>query len=305
MRNSSIELLRLIMMALIIVHHCIVFGLGLIDLADGNGNVMVIDNHTTMIAMLVNGLCICSVNCFVLISGYFGINVTRKKILYLIFAIGFYTLIFNVVPYILQGNIRAAIGAALFLSHSKYWFVIDYLFLMAFAPMINYAFTNMPKRYVYSFVGVLLIISVYFGFVWGHNSNFNGYTLMQFILMYCIGRIIRARATNLSVTLSAGGYFLFAGVCGALMYFLWRMGHPEMSWKVTYYNNPLIIAAAVFLFLAFKQLYFQNSMINNLSRSAIGIYLFQSSAVIGSANYALVESIRSNCENCVWGGVIC
>lgn len=80
-RNSSFELLRLVLMTLIVVHHSIIHGLGF----SGYGIVkpVILGSHLIPFALIIDCVCICAVNCFILISGYFSINLRLKKFLLL------------------------------------------------------------------------------------------------------------------------------------------------------------------------------------------------------------------------------
>lgn len=301
-RNSNFELLRLILMVMIIIHHCIAHGLALAGLDPEFHYSMDLPEKWTGGFMLINCLCICAVNCFVLISGYFGIHTNKKKVFYLVFALIFYTIIFNVFPNIVLGKYFKAIKYSLFLSHSNYWFVIDYLFLMVFAPMINMAFDKMSKCYINIFIIGLIVISVYFGFVWGHAANKNGYTLLQFILMYCIGRFIAQRKYSLQQSKSIALYLVCSLICGFLMWGLWSAGYPLLSWRMTYYNNPFIILSSIGLFLCFKDYTFVSKRINTIAQSAFGIYLFQSSAFIGRTMYTEIHKLQEYFELKIGGG---
>lgn len=78
-RDSSIELLRLFLMLMIIIHHSIVHGMGLRGLVLENALPMHFTASEKPVATIINCFCICAVNCFVLISGYFSIKTTIKK----------------------------------------------------------------------------------------------------------------------------------------------------------------------------------------------------------------------------------
>lgn len=190
-RNSSIELLRIILMCLIVIHHGIVHGLGLTALSPKFNSVLLFNPQNSPIILFINGLCIVGVNCFILISGYYGIRFSKKKLWYLISILLFYSILFNVIPAIIQHNYREAIKYLFFLSNSPYWFVIDYLFLLFFAPMLNMMFESMNRRYITSLIVVMTIMSIYFGFIWQHKVNENGYQFFQFIYLYCLGKFLR------------------------------------------------------------------------------------------------------------------
>lgn len=92
-RNSSIELLRIVLMLLIVVHHGIVHGLGLTALSPKFNSVLLFNPENSPIILLVNALCIVGVNCFILISGYYGIRFSKKKLWYLISILLFYSIV--------------------------------------------------------------------------------------------------------------------------------------------------------------------------------------------------------------------
>ena len=47
---------------------------------------------------------------------------------------------------------------------------------------------------------------------------------------------------------------------------------------MTYYNDPLLVAAAVGVLLLFRRVRFSSRAVNSLAASALAVYLFQSSA---------------------------
>lgn len=285
-RNSSFELLRLMLMVMIIIHHCIVHGLGLIELHTGElSEVYTAYPEIISVSFMMNAFCICAVNCFVLLSGYFGIKTNFRKFTYLLLTLLFYVVAFKAVPAAIEGNVRQLIGSAFFVSHSPYWFVTCYLFLMVLAPMLNLMFERMSRYECRLIVVGLLIISCYFGYLHGHQSNVNGYTVIQFITMYAVGReiavsnftLLRVKALSAYVIIS-----LLLGVCG---YLIFKFGRYSLAWRTTYYNNPLVIMSAISLFFVFKTINFQSGLINRLAISSFGIYLFQSSYYVDTNMY--------------------
>lgn len=182
-RNSNIELLRLILMFMIIIHHSIVHGLGFSGLGSVEPMYKLLNNTELLITTIINCLCICAVNCFILISGYFGIRTNLRKFLTLTFTIIFYTLIFDSCFLMTEGKYRSALASLLIFSHSNYWFVKCYLYLMAFAPVLNMMFEKLSKQYIYFIITVMLFISCYLGFFWNNELNKTGYSFFQFIMI--------------------------------------------------------------------------------------------------------------------------
>lgn len=290
-RSSNFELLRLVLMVMIVIHHCIVHGLGLISIGQEEGHLpLVIPQWQMPLADIINCLCICGVNCFILISGYFKIKATRKKILFLLLTEIFYVALLWTLPNLIEGNVREALTSCFFLSRG-YWFVTDYIFLMILSPMINIAFERLSKHTINMILIGLLVISCYFGFFRDHPANTNGYTLLQFITMYFIGRKIAVTDYSLGKYTSASIYISSGVLCGVLMWLAYIQGRPETSWEMVYYNNPLVIISAISLFLLFKNFQFQSSFINRISMSSFGIYLFQSSYLCGIILYPAINTL--------------
>lgn len=276
-RNSSFELLRLILMCFIIIHHIVFIGVGLKDITNSNVDT-ILREKDFLFFCIINCFCIPAVNIFVLISGYFEIKSRIKKTVSLLISMIFYTIAFTV-PYLLfTGDYFHALTSLSVLSHSPYWFLIDYLFLMLFTPLLNMMFMTSNKKNIHFFIIGLLVISTYFGFVWGHPANSNGYTLLQFIMLYCIGRYIRVYEIRLRKKwISFILYIACSVLCGYGMYWLHAFGYNKFVRHLSYYNNPLLIISSISLLLFFKEIKFHSKFINKLAESSLSVYLFSCS----------------------------
>lgn len=284
-------------MIMIIVHHCIVHGLGLAGLTQYFDRTIIIQGSQLDVAFFINAFCICAVNCFILISGYFKIKITEDRFLRLIFTLLFYTILFSIIPNLIQGKLKTAIISLMIFSHSPYWFVIDYFFLMVFTPILNLGFHILPpykRRFI--LLG-LILISSYFGFIWSHNANSNGYTLLQFITMYCIGREIAQSGFAVNIRQSLMMYAFSSMLIGIIGLLFLHVGKLEFAWRMTYYNDPLLIISSIGLFLFLKNIQFKSKIINILAKSAFGIYLFQSSPYVGDKMYEWLQINGSNFGN--------
>ena len=63
---------------------------------------------------------------------------------------------------------------------------------------------------------------------------------------------------------------------------------------MTYYNDPLLVAAAVGVLLLFRRVRFSSRAVNSLAASALAVYLFQSSAWAESLLYPFVRKLYSD-----------
>jgi surface polysaccharide O-acyltransferase-like enzyme len=307
-RNSSFELLRLILMMMIVAHHCIVHGLALSGIGGWTLTKLplAVQPEDMQLFMSVDAFFICAVDVFVLLSGYFSIRLSWNKVLHLLFQMLFYSAVSAVAWYFLvDHNLSTLVKGFMFLSNSAYWFLIDYLILMAFAPMINNFYRDYSKRETGLFTLVLLFVSCYLGFKYGHVANKDGYTVFQFIMMYSLGRYIRQNNVRLAWRKSLPLYIGCSLLIGFAMYYLYLHKSGETAWKVTYYNDPLVILSAISLFFVFQSLDFRSKWVNKCSASALAIYLFHCSFVIKHFLYPPVRQVYLSNNNVQFGGVKC
>lgn len=242
-----------------------------------------------LVVSFINAFLIFAVNTFVLITGYFSVNFNLGKILKLIVTVFIYSLLFSSIPLFINHEYEEALKSFFILSKGPYWFILDYLFLIVFAPIINIGYSSLDKRKSKYLLGSLLIINCYFGFLWGDKVNNNGYALMQFILMYIIGRYIRYNGVNLNPKQAIALYALFSFINGMFFYISYCFGHESFAWKLTYYNNPLVIASSVMFFVIFLKVTVRSKLINYLASSALAIYLIQNTLLVSKSYYQVVS----------------
>lgn len=158
-RNSSIELMRIIIMFMILLLHANFFTF----------DTPVNHNLTTLLRCNLEGLTIMAVNVFVLITGYFGTSFRLNKVLNL-----GYQAIFAVVP--------IALGYTIY-SHTiesfkfwGYWFINAYVGLLILSPILNTAVNKFSKTQHSAFLIIfytLLGFNDYLG-IWYLGFGFTG-----------------------------------------------------------------------------------------------------------------------------------
>lgn len=296
-RDSNIELMRLVLMLFIVVHHGITHGLGLDGFSEWGGVNLINNQQDMLLVSITNSCLIFSVNAFVLISGYFSINFRIDKIFSLLLPVLIYSLLFTTIPAIVNNEYGVAMKSLFFLSRGPYWFILDYLFLMVIAPLLNQGYAALSKEKSLVTIILLLIVNCYFGFVWGDKVNNNGYSLMQFVLMYSIGRYIRTFPIKIPKSKAFLGYLCCSIVNGLLFYFCVKIGSGSFAWKLTYYNNPFVIASSVFFFLYFINVRISSRVVNYLSASALAIYLIQNTSFISKIYYGSIEYCHTQYGN--------
>lgn len=217
-RKNNIELCRICIMYFIVVHHCIVSGLGLNEILNGINPIFSIYNAFLMI---LNSFVVISVNVFFLISGYFGINFRMKKIASLLYEIAFCSILvyvglamFGKAEITVKGLIKNSL-----LSINLYWFAIVYIALVVTSQALNYIWKYVIEPHekeimIGGFLCLCVLCFVFpdsFGVYLGIN---NGYSYFFSVYLYFIGKMIREHEDmikqRVGIAESLGGYVMAA-----------------------------------------------------------------------------------------------
>ena len=272
-RDSNIELLRLVCMFLIVFQHCIhmcafpeIWDISVMSPEIG-------------VASVLLGLTYIGVNCFVLISGYYGIKLKLRSVLNIYLICVFYALMGYLLHiYIDDANIdRGILYHSIFcISHSYLWFVKCYAGLMLLSPLLNVAIEHMPRKTYQWVLFLLTVLNVYFGFLW-EDSVFNadGYTIANFVFIYLIGGYI-ARYVDLECyrkhkALNFGIYLLTSLLwAGSII----MQRYARTPWDEWGYNNPFTLIGAISFFMLFLSIpRFHNKWINWLATGTFAVYV--------------------------------
>ena len=272
-RDSNIELLRLVCMLFIVIEHCMNFGLGITG--------MTVDSKFLPIGA-IESFFIIAVDCFVLVSGYFGIKVKWKSAVHLYVVCVFYSVLLTLLSFYELGqfSIKEFIYSFLVFSNSRWWFIKCYFYLFLLSPMLNFAVESIKSKS--NFIVILLIWSIltfYLGYFWSGSINPDGFNVMNFIFLYLIGRFISLylpqRKDKKEVFKYVVGY-IGGSICVSTMYLVVYYLNLDVKWvflKCFSYNNPFVVFSAISFFLIFRSFSFKSKIINWLAASSLSIYL--------------------------------
>lgn len=277
-RKTSIELLRIISMAMIIFHHFAIHG-GF----KWPNSISLPFLWYDFIFMFGN----IAVDVFVLITGYFQFN---DKYSFEVFQriIRFYTQVFfySVLIYVVfvsvgieNVDISSLMKAIFPITSSSWWFASTYFVLVMIHPLINIALKTLSKNEYQKIIIVSLIC-------WSlvptlTNTEFQGNSLVWFIVLYSIGGFIR-RYDYMENVRSFKLILVFLLACVSIYLVSISLAfvgtrYEVFSFYTTYFyseNSITILFLSVVLFLAFVNLQIkQNIMINAIASSTFGIYL--------------------------------
>ncbi|MDR2835721.1 MAG: acyltransferase [Bacteroidales bacterium] len=284
-------------MLFIILHHFIVFGL--------RSAGYWAEDAITNSGIIFNSFFVIAANCFVLISGYFGIKAKWKGAIRLYVMCVFYAVLFATYSYFfIDGFTIKKLFLSFFpFSYSSLWFIKTYFYLFLLSPILNKIIENCNKKELIVVLLLLGILTFYFGFLWRNSINMNGYNVMNFIFLYFIGRFIALHTSNVTSmkrrTICIGVYLLCTVV---ILVVIEMIVHLDMNrkwiWRCGYYyNNPLVICSAIAFFCFFRTLSFKIKAINWSATSVLAVYLIHENQCIRSNLYPYINELGQSIDN--------
>lgn len=286
-RNSNIELLRIVLMSFVITLHY--NGMG------GHALEMYTSGVNFYFTRFTEAFGICAVDCFVLISGFFlsyNRKIKVKKILHiLIVVIGlkFFDFLFQI---LIDGNnfsLRSFV--ACFLPTNYY--ATFYLVLYVLSPFVSKLFDSFKdKKQTALFIGILIFLFSLFPFclefanhilglnVGGMNTvnaftgSESGYTIVNFLLLYCVGVFISRYKISIKNVYSLTGYLLS-------LIFIFVLEFIDSSSALSY-ASPFVILNAVCLFMLFSKITFTSKVVNYVSAATFGVFCLNTGNFFGT-----------------------
>lgn len=302
-RNSNIEVLRIISIILIVISHYSVHnGIRYNDMTIG------LNRFILEISMLGNiGTII-----FVSISGYFLIDTNRiklEKILKLLMQIMFYSITIYIILVLMNKkdfSIVSLLKNCLPITFKKYWFASTYFILYLFTPFINKFIKNLSRNEHLEYIILSLFIFSILNTLTG--QDYYGNELVQFIIFYSIGSYMKLYPDNKLNNNSVKIFIVSAILIAISIITMDLLGAPfaNHSTYLLKRTSLLTIAISTSLLSIFSQKKpFSNKIINDISSCTFGIYLisdncymrailwkdiFKNSNFI-SSNYLLIHMI--------------
>lgn len=152
-RQSNIELLRLLAMFFVLVIHADFWALDVPTYSD-----LETDATSTIGRLLFAAFSVVGVDTFVLISGWFGIRPSIKSTCKFIFQVYFFLIIFLFVSFFFV-DITLREAVSYLLLNNDYWFAKSYIGLLLVAPLLNAFVEKASKKTVGNFSDLFLCVS--------------------------------------------------------------------------------------------------------------------------------------------------
>lgn len=294
-RNSNLEILRIVSMLLIIMHHYVVHGQFELN------NTIISSNKIILEIISLGGKL--GVNCFILITGYFMINskISFKKILKIIFEVWFYSICIFLVAsltQIIDFDIKLLIKVMIPIIFNSNWFALVYIVLYIFIPYINMLINNLDKKQHFKlcliFVCIFSIIPTF------TTANIEYSNITWFVMLYCIAAYIRKYPNKYTENVKEN--ILYTCIIIAFLIFsvaefnILGLFIPQIAKHITYFGKinsfPLLILS-VTMFLVFKNIKVKNNkFVNLIATSTFGVYLIHDNMFM--RNYLWVKVLKNN-----------
>lgn len=276
-RQSNIELLRLLsIFTLLFLHFYVHSLLPSTVYAEQTG-------FWKNFPLALSSLTSLQVNIFILISGWFGIHTTPKKLINFVLMCVFYGVFTYSISLGLGNTFSIKDFAMSFMPLSfmgGWWFAKAYLFLMLLAPLFNKAIEYMSKREFQYVLLALVLINSYYGFFCKQDINAFGGNFMQLMYVYFIGRYL-ALHVHCDTKKLRKWSAIFSVASVALYAMVWIINdnylHAVNSYTFLNRNNLWSMVNSIAIFLFFTTLQFKSRSVNWLAKGVFAVYLIHES----------------------------
>ena len=296
-RNSNIEILRCILMIFIVFYHLLVHG------TNGTFNQFFEWQplQTTKFEALFLLLATFPVDCFMIISGYYGINILKnekiniEKISKIYIPIFFYSVLFASIALITHRiRIINYLYSFIPIIQSNYWFASCYFVVLLLSPILNYVFEQYKDKKIFItgfvIIGIMnyLLTGSQFAELMGMSYN----KLFMIVYCYFVGRFLKTYEAKINISkinclLLFFGSLIFEYVLGLLSIkfvskFIWV--HLSLN------SSPFTILQATMVFLFFKNLKcFSNKACNLIGSASFAVYLIHENSNIRKPLYSIIN----------------
>lgn len=285
-RNSNLELYRIIVMLLIVMHHYVV----------NSGLVHVMEEYPTAIKSIylyITGAWgKTGINCFVLITGYFMCksHITLHKFLKLILQIEFYSIIIGGI-FLITGystfSLRGLIDIVNPIGSISKDFSACFIIFFLFIPFLNACINNISQRQHLALLSLCIFTYTILGTVPFINVEFNYIT--WFSVLYVIASYIRKYKIpyndNFRVWAIATMALIVISVVSMLfiLYLYSTLGKSATMGFVIFFisetNKALALAVSICSFMMFKNLPLKHSrVINTIASCTFGVLLIHAAS---------------------------
>lgn len=278
LRQSNFELLRIIAILFVMILHADFYAL-----SGPSADEIITNPIDSALRILFQAICIVAVNVFVMISGWFGINPSRKGFLNLLFQIFIYSIIVYIVAICTgYGSLSVDGIKSIFLATSSNWFIKAYILLYILSPVLNGFVENASKLvYLRVLVGFFIFQMIY-GWFFSTSTDYivGGYSPISFIGLYLLIRYVKIYKpkwtlwpVRIHILMWLVVIFSVTIVCITPPLVFGAKYSTIYGYNLLNYISPTTIIAALLMILITSKIQIENSLINRLASSSFAVYL--------------------------------
>lgn len=274
-RSSNFELLRIIAMFGIVVHHFI--------------NFCVVDFDVLNLNAVISGIFILGgkigVDIFVLISGYFMVMSTEFKFskpIKLWLQVFMYSVSIFAVVCLRNPDFFTAprLVKELFpIGFNRWWFASTYFVMLLFSPFLNALLRSINQKQHIILMTLCVVLWSFLGVL--NLYKFQLSNLLLFFMLYTIAAYIRLYKNDVRVNKKIAACIALITLCvDAFMQVALSVFGKEIPLLKSYViplrleSSPFTLIISVCLLLIFKDINIKNSrVINTISSATFGVYL--------------------------------
>lgn len=244
------------------------------------GIVAFLSESTIDAKFVIYSLLIFPVDCFLLISGFYGIHLKFRRLLILWLNAFIISLCIFTVSSLSENvlSINTFVKSLFPISFSTWWFLTYYFILCILSPLLN-KFEEIEIKNKDIIIILLLIIDFIFK-----------EPLLNFIVCYVLGLLLRdikiSRKQRIYIILICIAYFIGILILGLIkkpLCFLFMSNY-----------SPFIIVQAILIFDLFRNFSYENKIITFLGNSAFLVYLITDHPYIRVKLKTFISPIISN-----------
>ena len=272
-RLSNIELLRIVAMLFVLLLHCNYTIIGSVTSKD-----IISVPFESFIRIFTEQLCLCCVNIFVLISGWFGIRANKKGFVSLLFQVVVLAFVIMLVLIPFKVSIPCKELFKVFYLGAYYWFIPSYILLYIFSPVLNSFIENSDYVKIKKLLICFFLLEFTLGWLFDWEHFGFGYSGISFMGLYLLSRFFNKYKDTLFITTRRKRWYIVSYLICSLIptvitFFsleFWNYGFNQMA-----DTSPFVIAASVSLLLLFSKLEFKSKFVNSIAASSFSMYLIQ------------------------------
>lgn len=294
-------------MFLVLYVHANFFGLGAPTLAQLHAQ-----PADATLSVVCEALAVVCVNVFVLISGWFGIRPKTRSISAFLFQCLFFLVgIYAVLLLTGQAELSLKGVARCFFLTKWNWFPKAYLVLYILAPALNALVEHSSRQQLRRILFFYFLFQT--GYDWVTQATYffiGGYSPLSFFGLYLLARYVRIYQPRWSQLRARTDAWIYIGLCllnagGTLASTILGDVYFPVRDRMILYTNPLVIAAALFLLLAFTKVKLQSRFINWCAASAFAVFLFHTNPNIADPYFKpLVQWLHAQWGAAYFVGVL-